>query len=199
MFLRTYFRFILKIIFKVLFHLEVCYAGRLPKKKGFVLVSNHASFLDPIILGVASTRFLSYAARDSLFRNILFGALLKNVGAFPIKRWSADLCAVREAVQRLKQGNGVLIFPEGTRSNDGQIQQDISHGFVLLAKKANVPIVPARIYGSDKALGKGSKWINITKIKVVFGDAVNVGEDKDYTRIANSVFEQVRQLKITGS
>ena len=193
MFLYWFLRFFCLLLGKFFFHLETRGRKFIPRKGGFILVSNHASFLDPIILGVVSSRVLSFAARDSLFRNKLFAALLSEIGVFPIKRWSADLGAVKESLRRLRNNSGLAMFPEGTRSPNGEIQ-DITYGFVLLAHKAAVPIVPAWISGSKRAWGKGSMLIKPAKIKVVFGHPLHIEGRQDYARIARDVFEQIRLL-----
>ena len=157
------------------------------------MASNHASFLDPMLLGVASSRILNFAARDSLFKNMFFGRLIFNVGAFPIKRSSSDLSAIRESVKRLRGNYGLVVFPEGTRSPDGQLQSQ-KRGFVMLAVKAGVPIVPAKIIGSYRAWGKKSRMIKPAKIKVIFGEPLYLDNKPDYNRIAQSVFAKIKLL-----
>lgn len=171
MFLYRLFRAILVLLCKIFFRLEVQGKELIPKKGGFVLASNHASFLDPILLGTACPRILNFAAKDALFKNRLFAALILRVGAFPIRRWSADIAAIRESVRRLQNNFGLVVFPEGSRNNTGEMQ-NVSSGFVLIADKAGVPIVPAWITGSDRALGKGMKIIRPAKIKVIFGKPI---------------------------
>ena len=193
MFLYRFFRFFLIWSCKLFFHLEVRGGGFIPKKGGFVLASNHASFLDPILVGTACPRVLNFAARESLFRNKLFGWLIAEVGSFPIKRWSADLSAVKESVRRLKNNAGLLVFPEGTRSQDGNIR-DITSGFVMLAAKAKVPIIPVWVSGSWKAWGRGSRFIKPAKIRVIFGRPVDVGNRRDYEVAAREVAARIQGL-----
>ena len=193
MFLYRIFRFFLFIAAKVFFHLEVRGRKYIPLKGGFVLASNHSSILDPMLLGVACPRELNFAARDTLFRNPFFGALIFKVGAFPIKRWSADLAAIKESVRRLKIGRGLVVFPQGTRSSGFELN-NISPGFVFLADKAKVPIVPVRIRGSRNAMRKGRKLIKPAKIRITFGKPVFIQESKDYEKVANDVFRQIAHL-----
>lgn len=193
MFLYRLFRFFLFWASQLFFHLEVRGREHIPKEGGFILASNHASYLDPILLGVACPRVLNFAARDSLFKNPAFSLLLFNVGAFPIKRWSADLSAVRESVRRLRAHAGLVVFPEGTRSANGQFQS-ITHGFVLLASKADVPIVPVWIKGSYKAWGKQSKKIKPSKITVEFGQPMTVVKGKPYSEVAQDIHAQIQCL-----
>lgn len=193
MLLYRFFRFLLAIICKIYFHLEVKGKEYIPKNGGFVLASNHASFLDPIVLGVACPRILNFAARDSLFKNHFFGGLILRVGAFPVKRWAADLSAVRESVRRLRDNRGLVVFPEGTRSEDGKLQP-ITQGFVLLAVKANAPIIPAWISGSYKAWAKAGKVIKPVKLKVIFGHPVQAVKGQSYADVAQGVFRRIEDL-----
>lgn len=178
---------------KLFFHFEVKGRENIPKSGGFVLVSNHSSFLDPIFLSISCPRVLNYMARDSLFRNPLFGWWLLDVGVFPVKRWSGDLPAIRAAVRRLKAGRGLGLFPEGTRSPDGQIR-DFSQGFALLADKAGVPMVPARVIGSYKAFGKGSRMIRPVKVRVVFGECMRLDKEQPYIETARQVREKIKRM-----
>lgn len=188
-------RFISFLLCKLFFHFEVFGKGHIPGKGGFIIASNHASFLDPVILGISCPRLLSYAARDSLFSKAFFAFLLGRIGVFPVKRWSADMSAVRESVRRLNTGFGLVIFPEGTRSADGDIQS-ITRGFVLLAQKAGVPIIPARIFGSHKAWPKSRRIFRPAKVRVLFLEPVYSQKGKDYNRTAQDVFEAIKNSSI---
>lgn len=193
MLLYRFFRAIIDFILKVFFHFKVRGRNLIPESGGFVLVSNHTSILDPMILGAACPRILNFAARDSLFNNRFFGTLISRVGAFPIKRWSADLNAVKESINRLKKGYGLVIFPEGTRSIDGKLQ-NITHGFVLLAQRANVPMVPVMISGANKALAKGNKFIRPARISVSFGQPVYVNKGLSNEEIAADIYNRLKAL-----
>lgn len=188
-------RFICFILCKLFFHFEVFGKEFIPKAGGFIIASNHASFLDPVILGVSSPRLLNYAARDTLFANGFFSALLRRIGVFPIRRWSADLSAVRESVRRLNSGFGLVIFPEGTRSVNGDIQS-VTRGFVLLAQKAGVPIIPARVFGSHKAWPKSRRIFSPAKVRVAFLEPVYSHKDRDYNKTAQEVFEAIKNSSI---
>src|SRR3989338_365801 len=103
------------IVSKLIFPIKVKGREYIPAQNSFILASNHLSNLDPMILGLASRRRLSYIAKESLFKNKIFGVILHQVGAFPIKREAADFRAIRETLRRLKKGSPIVIFPEGTR------------------------------------------------------------------------------------
>ncbi|MDP2938787.1 MAG: lysophospholipid acyltransferase family protein [Candidatus Omnitrophota bacterium] len=189
------FRFILILLFKIIFGLEVIGVENIPRRVGFILASNHLSNLDPLILGVACIRELNFMAKEDLFRNSFFSSLLDNVGAFPVRRDYVDVSAIKEAISRLKSGAVVLVFPEGTRGRS-EDQLQVQLGVALLANKANCPILPAFITGADKAMPRGSKFIKPTKITVRFGRLLSFDKNQTYEQIANKVGDEIISLKV---
>jgi len=179
---------------KTLFRVEVSGRGNIPKKGGFILASNHLSHLDPIVLAVVCPRKLSFMARDTLFRNPLFSWLISNVGAFPVKRASADLSAVKEAMKCLKNNRALLLFPQGTRALKPDIDMPVQSGVGFLAAKAGVPVIPAFIKGTDKAMPRDQRNIGFHKIRVCFGRQIVIDKDMPYESIAQQIMEYIRQL-----
>jgi len=118
-----------------------------PRRGGVLLVSNHQSYLDPVLATLALPREGNYMARDTLFRQRQFRRLIEYLNAFPVKRGSADVGAVKEMLRRLKGGEVVLAFPEATRTADGSIGP-MRAGVILVARKARVPVVPTLILGA---------------------------------------------------
>jgi 1-acyl-sn-glycerol-3-phosphate acyltransferase len=132
------------------FRLRAWGVERVPRTGGMLLVSNHASFLDPPLLGSPLPRQVAFMARRSLFSVPLLGPLIARCHAFPVERGEADLGAMRRAIRVLRRGCGLVLFPEGTRTADGAMQR-FRPGFALLASRAGVPIVPAAICGTFEA------------------------------------------------
>lgn len=186
-------RTILFFLFKVFCGLEVSGRENLPKKGAFILASNHTSNLDPMILGVASFRELNFMAKEDLFRNFLFGCLLKNVGAFPLKRDTVDISAIKEAINRLKKGAVLVIFPEGSRRKENNAQAQ--SGIGMLSSKAGCPVLPAFVSGADKVMPPGSKFIFPAKIRVKFGKPLNFDHKESYEFIADKVMQEILALK----
>lgn len=179
----------------------------IPRRGGFILASNHLSNLDPMLLGVACRRRLSYVAKDSLFKNKFFSFFLYQVGAFPIRRDSPDISAVKEGLKRLKKSQGLLIFPEGTRKSKANIEPAcpeperfracaaaIEPGVALLAVKAGVPVIPAFIRGSDKVLAPNAKFPKPGRISICFGAPVIFSKDKPYREIAGQIMQAINLL-----
>jgi 1-acyl-sn-glycerol-3-phosphate acyltransferase len=186
-------RFLSWIILKVFFHLEVFGRENIPKKGGFILASNHTSYLDPIAVGVASPRKLSYMARSDLFKDRLFGWLLTNINVFPVERESADLSALKEAMKRVKRGNGLLLFPEGTRQTENFLTRAYA-GIGFLAVKLDVPVVPVFVKGTLQAWPKHAKSIKRSKISVYFGSQIPIERRMPYQDIAQDILSHIRHL-----
>ncbi len=122
-----------------------------------LLVSNHQSFADPALVGYGLSREIYYMARDTLFQNAVLARWMTSVNGFPVNREKGDIGAVRASFRMLREGKGVLLFPEGTRSRDGLINR-FKPGFALLARKAKVPVVPVVVEGGLDAWPRGRAW-----------------------------------------
>ena len=114
------------------------------------------------------TRPCCFAARDTLFKIPIFGRIVHSVNAIPIRRGQADLTAMRMFVERLKDGYGLVLYPEGTRTQDGKIAE-IKPGFSLLARRASVPIIPSVIDGAYECWPKHKKLFSPGKVFVNYG------------------------------
>lgn len=167
----TFVKAVLWVFFRRGFGLEVSGKEHVPQQGSFIVASNHVSYLDPPVIGVACPRRLSFLARSSLFRHPLLGAFLRGIHAIPLKREEGDLGAVRTAVLRLHRGEPVAIFPEGGRQLSGRLGE-AKRGVGLLAATARVPIVPAVVTGTFQALPPGSRRLGRAKIRVAFGPPI---------------------------
>ena len=191
--IHTISRFLCFLFYKIMFGIEAYGRKNIPKKGGFILASNHVSLLDPPALGVACPRKLNYMARHDLFLNRFFSCWLHSVGAFPVKRDSADKSALKEAMKRVTNGGGLLLFPEGAR-------QDVNNamagkpGVGFLAAKLNVPVIPAFVKGTDKALPKGVKAPRPHKVSVYFGKEISIERRLPYQDISDEIMRNIRHL-----
>ncbi len=186
-------RLIFLILAKLFFGFKVIGADNIPKTGGFLFASNHVSNLDPILMGAACPRKINYMAKNDLFRNRFFAWILSAVHVFPVKRESADLGALKEAIRRLKSGNGLLVFPEGRRSAGG-LNEEPQPGVGFLAAKCGVPIIPAFISGTEKALPKHAKRLTRTSITIRIGEKIFVQKGVPYLDSARNVMEHIRHL-----
>jgi 1-acyl-sn-glycerol-3-phosphate acyltransferase len=189
-------RLLAKFLFKILFKFEVRGKENVPKKGGVVIASNHASYLDPVALGVASPRKLNFLAKQELFNSKLFSLLISTLGALPLRQ-DKPLRAMNEAIRRLSKGKSLVIFPQGGRKREDMLNS-IYPGVAFLSLKAGVPIVPALIEGSGLALPIGAKFIRLKKIKVSFGKPLKPGPgmfEGDYERISQEVLKRLKGLR----
>src|SRR4051812_8155939 len=136
-----------------MFDLKVYGKEHVPKSGGVLIVSNHQSYLDPVLLGVQIERPMSYLAKSELFFPG-FGPLIRALNAFPVRQGEGDVGAMKETIRRLQEGHMLNIFPEGTRTLTGEIDA-IQPGVALVIRRAHVPVIPAVIDGSFKAWPKG--------------------------------------------
>lgn len=143
-------RLIIGTYLRLFARLEVFGLENLPMEGPVVLVSNHVSNLDPVIVGCAIPRRVHYMAKEELFRNKFLGTICKQLAAYPVKRGKSDISAIRQSLHFLEQGLVIGMFPEGTRSKSGELQKP-HPGVAMIALKGGAPIVPMAIHGS-KAL-----------------------------------------------
>lgn len=154
------------------FDLHVRGVSNVPRKGGALIVANHQSYLDPMLVGVRLPRPMSYFAKSELFENKHFDWLIRSLGAFPVRQGEGDVGAVREAITTLKEGNALVLFPEGSRTENGELAA-IEGGVGLIARKAGVPVVPCLIEGSYKAWPKETKLFKPGTIDVCFGPPID--------------------------
>jgi len=167
--------FVLQQLFRVLFAIWFRYSSRghthVPAQSPALLLSNHQSFLDPLLIGLPLDRPVSYLARDSLFRIFGLGALMRISHVVPIKREGGGGSGLRETLNHLAQGHLMGIFPEGTRSLDGTVGP-LKPGFSVLLRRVDVPVIPVGIAGANRAMGPGKKFIWPARICVVYGEPI---------------------------
>lgn len=172
-FFYSFCRLILLVLFKLFFGFAASGPEKFPARGGFIIASNHRSFLDPIIIAITSRRQVCFIARDTLFQNPFFGLLIRGLKAYPIRRGSADRDALHQAVRLVRNGNPVLMFPEGTRSADGSfLNPKAGLGFVIA--RLGCPVVPVYIYGSYEAFPKGARQIKRSRIQAAVGEPIRL-------------------------
>lgn len=146
-------------------------AEKIPASGGGLILANHSSFLDPLMIGLPLRRPVSYLARDNLFKVPVIGWILRNTYVKPINRDSAGTAVIRETVNRLDQGFLCGMFPEGTRSTTGEVGE-FKPGFVALARRMELPIYPVGLAGTHLALGRKSLILWPYRVCVVFGNPI---------------------------
>lgn len=186
--------------FKAFHRLEVHGIKNVPQSGSFILASNHSSYFDPPALGCRLPRNLHYFARDSLFFWPL-GVLIRNLNSIPVNRSQLDIATLKRVLKVLKGGDPLLLFPEGTRSADGNLGEG-KKGIGLLLAKSQVDVLPARVTGGNKVLGKGMLFPRIgRKLVVEYGTLLKIdtldpgkSDTNRYEIIANKVLAEINRI-----
>jgi 1-acyl-sn-glycerol-3-phosphate acyltransferase len=185
---------LLRMLSIILFDLRAFGLENIPKRGGVLIVSNHASYLDPAILGVKVRRPMSFMAKSELFTHKLFAWLIRSVNAFPVRQGEGDLAAVRETIKRLQEGHILVMFPEGGRTETGEIEP-LLPGVGLIVRRAGptVKVVPAAIHGAYQAWSRYRKIFRPWPIRVKYGPALEIS-DKRAADIVKIVDAEIHRL-----
>lgn len=182
-----------RVFGSLLLRLQLRGIDRFPATGGALVCSNHQSYFDPILLGALCNRRMNYLARENLFDSRLFGSLIRFYDAIPVKRDGMSISGLKQTLTRLKRGELVVIFPEGTRTEDGEISP-LKSGFCVLARKAKVPLVPVAIAGAYEVWPKGKKWPRLAPVCLFAGDpiAYETVAELDDVALVELVEKQIR-------
>lgn len=131
------------------FHMEG--VENIPQDRALVLASNHRSYADPVLLTVHMKRPVKYMAKEELFKNKLFAAFIRMLGAFPVKRGKGDMKVIDDSVELLKNRNNLVIFPEGTRSKENKVGKGKT-GVAMIAARSGADVLPVGICFEGKKL-----------------------------------------------
>jgi 1-acyl-sn-glycerol-3-phosphate acyltransferase len=157
-----------RAIYATCFRWRVFNSERVPLKGPVILASNHASYLDPPLVGSGVKRGINYLARDTLFRFPGMGWLLRKWNSVPVDRDGGGAAGLRAILDRLLAGGAIILFPEGTRTRDGQLQPARS-GIGLTVIKSTAAVVPVRVFGTFEAYGRHIKIPRPHRIMVKYG------------------------------
>jgi 1-acyl-sn-glycerol-3-phosphate acyltransferase len=195
-------RFAFKVFIITLFKARISGKENTPEPP-FIVVANHSSNLDPPLVAMAFMQYqVDFMAKIELFKPPIMEMWSRTVGCIPVDRGKGSVKAMREAIRRLKNGRIVGIFPEGSRSTDGDLRE-AKRGTGFLIAKAEVPVVPCYIKGSGEAFPKGGGIRRGTQIDVYIGKPVRPdevlaavgGEKADYEAVAVMVMDRISAIK----
>jgi 1-acyl-sn-glycerol-3-phosphate acyltransferase len=175
------------------FSLRISGRKNVPRRGPALLIANHQSFLDPLVIGIAARRHLCFLARKTLFRNRVFGTLLSSLNTVPVDQEGVAKEGLKTILQELKEGSAVLVFPEGQRSWDGKLQP-LKPGIQLLIKRTRVPIIPIGVAGAHIALPRGKTRVKFSPFFLPATDAsvaVVIGKPLDAERFAHLPREEM--------
>ena len=192
---RSFYTFVRSLVtFILLTYCRMRIHGRenIPKSGAFVLAPVHRSYIDTPIASACTRRRLRFMGKDSLWKKRSIGWTLSALGAFPVTRGSADRQAVTRGIGVLQSGEPLVLFPEGERKS-GPIVEPLMDGAAYIACKAGVPIIPVGIGGSERAMGKGAKFMWPHKVVVIIGEPIAAPESVN-GRMPRSAVKDVSTL-----
>jgi 1-acyl-sn-glycerol-3-phosphate acyltransferase len=197
-----FFASLARILARLFFRFRIIHRERLPESGGLILAANHQSYFDPPLVGICSRRAVHYLARKTLLEWPFFGRMFPDMNVIPVDRGGNDMSALRIVIRKIKEGEGVVLFPEGTRSPDGKLQP-AQAGVGLVIAKTLAPVVPMRIFGSYEAFPRGSKGIKLHPIRVVIGKPIvftkedlGNGDRDTYQRLGQRVMDAIAELQL---
>ena len=183
------------------YRLRVSGREHVPARGGAVIAANHCSYLDPpVMAGCSNRRIVHFMARDTLFSNPVARWFFPRVGVIALDRTKGDLGALKKAIATLKEGRVIGLFPEGTRSPDGQMRE-AKGGIGFLIAKGDVPVVPLYISGTFAAFPKGADKLRPGRLVARFGPPISPDEIRaampaknDYEAVGALVMSRIRAL-----
>ena len=183
-------------IFKCIYRYKVINRGAVPDdNKGYVIASNHLSLTDPVILGLSQKRRINFMAKDELFNNRFFAWLIRNLGAFPVKRGTGDVKAIKNGEDIIREGNLMTIFIEGGRSKTGELMRPRS-GFAIIAQQTGVPVIPVCITKTKNT--KFARRIVHYSEPITVQELGLVGENMDRRALRNAgtiVMDKITEMR----
>jgi 1-acyl-sn-glycerol-3-phosphate acyltransferase len=191
-----------KLLARMIFSMRVIHPERMVESGPLLIAVNHSSFFDPPLAGICSRRGVYYLARKTLLKWPFFGPLFPAMNVIPVERDGNDMSALREVIKKVKEGNAVLLFPEGTRSLDGDLQPARA-GIGLVIAKTGAPVLPMRIFGAYEAFPKNARRFQLSQISVVIGEPIHFTAEEisnssreTYQLLSNRVMDAIGALKL---
>jgi len=196
-----------RFIYRFYFRWRVFHPERVPVNGPVILAANHMSYLDPPLVGAGLPRDINYLARESLFRYPGMGVLLRSWNSVPVDRDGGGAAGLKAILDRLLNGGGIILFPEGTRSSDGRLQPARS-GIGLTVIKSTAPVVPVRVFGTYEAYGRHVKIPRPKPIAVKYGVPMDFAElraeaktcskvrlKEIYQQVADAIMAEIAKLE----
>ncbi len=190
------------LIARIFFRFRVINPERVIQEGPVILAMNHESYLDPPLAGIACRRAIYFLARKSLLDLPLLGPILPKLNVIPVDQEGGDRSALKALIRALRANHGVLVFPEGSRTLDGDLQP-ASPGVGFVIAKTLGPVVPMRIFGAHRALPRGGRKLRLCPITIVVGEPLRftaadlVGNNREvYQHLSERVMDAIAALKL---
>jgi 1-acyl-sn-glycerol-3-phosphate acyltransferase len=187
---------------RLLFRFRVIHRERMIQSGPVIVAMNHQSYLDPPLAGTTCDRAIYFLARRTLLGVPLLGWVLPKLNVIPVNQEGVDRSAIKSVIRILQAGNGVLLFPEGSRTFDGNLQP-AEPGLGLVIAKTLAPVVPMRIFGAHEALPRDGRRLRFVPITVVIGEPIlfsaadiEAGGKDLYARLSDRVMQSIAALHL---
>src|SRR5262245_24157913 len=187
-------RFLLRLICGLYFRIEFEGADQAPDEGAMIVAPNHVSYFDPFWVSIAINRPLRYMTWDKMTRLPLLGRMIQAYGAFPVSLEKGDRAAIRHSLERLRHGDGLMIFPEGGRTLTGRLMP-FKPGVIRLALETNAPILPVTIIGGYKAFSPHHLFPRPYKIKIIYHDPIHLTPPDDDSQMKEYMRQQAEYLQ----
>ena len=197
-----------RLIYSTFFRWKVVGREHVPLTGSVILAGNHASFIDPPLIGCALPRDINYLGRESLFRYPVVGWVLRSWNSVPVDRDGGGARGLKAILDRLLKGGAIILFPEGTRTKDGRLQPARS-GVGLTVIKSEAVVIPVRVFGTFEAWGRHMTFPRPKRIGVVYGapmdfralrvEAKTCGKDRlkrIYQEVADGIMAEIAKLEM---
>lgn len=191
-----------RLLARVFFRFRVLHGERVIQDGPVILAMNHESYFDPPLAGIACRRAIYYLARNTLLDIPVLGPILPKLNVIPVDQEGNDRSALKALIRALKANQGVLVFPEGSRTLDGKLQPGLP-GVGLVIAKTLAPVVPMRIFGAHEALPRGGGKLRLCPITIVVGEPIRftaeevAGNGREvYPRLSQRVMDAIAQLHL---
>ena len=187
---------------RLLFRFRVIHRERMLQSGPVILAMNHQSYLDPPLAGTTSDRPIYFLARRTLLDVPLLGGVLPKLNVIPVNQEGVDRRAIKTVIRVLQAGNGVLMFPEGSRTFDGNLQA-AEPGLGLIIAKTLAPVVPLRIFGAREALPRDGGRLRLVPITIVIGEPIvfratdlELPGKQLYAQLSDRVMKAISELRL---
>ena len=191
-----------RLLAQIFFRFRILHRERMINSGPVLLAMNHQSYLDPPLAGNATNRPIYFLMRRTLLNVPVLGKILPNLNVIPVDQEGIDRGALKKLIQVVREGNGALVFPEGSRTEDGNLLPG-QPGIGLVIAKTRAPVVPMRIFGAYKALPRGQGKLRFARITVVVGhpiyftEADFAGPGKEvYARLSQRVMDAIAAIQL---
>ena len=193
------------LLLKIFWRMEIIGIENLPESGGLIIASNHVSYLDPAVLVASLNRKIYFITKKEVFKNGFVSFILKNLNAISVDRENVDILAFKKAINILREEKVLGIFPEGTRSSNGELQE-LKLGTIKIAMKTGVPILPVAIIGTHKIYPRGIKFPILFKHKIIvkYGAPQYLNKLKSKDKIyqkeeLNLLGKKIKELSVTNT